>query len=102
MRISGKEIGEWIDDLGFDSPHTFNTYRKIIRSFYEHFRKYVARNPCDDLKPRDDRTEHVGILTVKQTEQLFSYALQFCPEVLGRLALEAFAGLRFSSAFRLE
>lgn len=44
----------------------------------------------------------VEILTVEQAAQLFAYARKHQRDAIGRLALEAFAGLRFSSAFRLE
>ena len=43
----------------------------------------------------------MGVLTPKQTARLFAYALKHRPETLGRLALEAFAGLRFTSAAML-
>lgn len=100
--ITAEDIEDWIDELGFDSPHTFNTYRKIIRSFFDHFRDNLPKNPCDNIRTRNDKIESVGILTPQQTAKLFLEAMRSCPEILGRLATEAFAGLRFSSAYRLE
>ncbi|MGA2691869.1 MAG: hypothetical protein ABSF76_05850 [Opitutaceae bacterium] len=103
-QITGDDIEEWIEsDLGYDNPHTFNNWRKHIRSFFDHYRKQIHQNPCDDIHTRNDATEHVGILTPVQTAKLFSYALaENRRHLIGRLALEAFAGLRFASAYRLE
>ncbi len=102
--ITGDDIEDWIEsDLGYQNPHTFNNWRKHIRTFYDQHRKQIRQNPCDDIRTRSDATEHVGILTPVQTAKLFSYALtNNRRHLIGRLALEAFAGLRFASAYRLE
>jgi integrase len=102
-QVTGDDIEEWIEsDLGYDNPHTFNNWRKHIRSFFDYYRKQIHQNPCDDIHTRNDATEHVGILTPVQTAKLFSYALaENRRHLIGRLALEAFAGLRFASAYRL-
>ena len=101
--VRGEDIEEWLEeDLGLDVAATFNTYRRHLRSFFSFFGKQIRSNPLDDVKPLDERIEHVGILTVRETAQLFDYALHNQRAALGRLALEAFAGLRFSSAYRLE
>jgi len=99
--LTGEAIEQWIDDLGYPANGTFNMYRKIIAGFFQHFRKEV-KNPCDEIKTRSEAVANVGILTVAETSQLFAYAQKHHRDALGRLALEAFAGLRFSSAFRLE
>jgi hypothetical protein len=103
-QITGEDIEDWIEtDLGYDNPHTFNNWRKHIRTFFDHYRKQVHQNPCDDIRTRNDDTEHVGILTPMQAAKLFSHALtENRRHLIGRLALEAFAGLRFASAYRLE
>lgn len=99
--VTPEDIEDWIDDLGFEANGTFNMYRKMVRMFYEFFRKQV-KNPCDEVPARSETISAVGILTVQQTRDLFAYAAKHHRDALGRLALEAFAGLRFSSAFRLE
>ena len=103
-QITGEDIEDWIEsDLGYDNPNTFNNWRKHIRTLFDHYRKQIHQNPCDDFRMRSDATEHVGILTPAETAKLFAYALaENRRHLLGRLALEAFAGLRFASAFRLE
>jgi integrase len=103
-QITGDDIEDWIEsDLGYDNPHTFNNWRKHIRSFFDFYRKEIFQNPCDDIRTMDDATDHVGILTPVQTAKLFAFALtDNRRHIIGRLALEAFAGLRFASAYRLE
>jgi integrase len=99
--VTAEDIEEWIDDLGFEANGTFNMYRKAVRTMYQHFGKLV-KNPCDDIPARSETIGSVAVLTIQQTAQLFAYAQLHHKDALGRLALEAFAGLRFSSAFRLE
>jgi hypothetical protein len=99
--VDAGDIEDWIDEQGHASNATFNCYRKHVRSMFEFHRKLV-KNPCEHIDTRSESIDHVAILTVPQTAQLFAYALAHNKEALGRLALEAFAGLRFSSAFRLE
>lgn len=100
--ISSEMVGSWLSDRAGTVAATYNTYRKHIRAFFEANRKHANPNPVEDVKTMDDSIETVGILTVEQTAKLFNHALKNCPEALGRLALEAFAGLRFGSAFRLS
>ena len=100
--ITPEDVEAWIDDFGYESNGTFNSYRKQVSSVFWHHRRVVPKNPCEDIPQRSETTEHIEILTVEQTAQLFAYAQKHHRDALGRLALEAFAGLRFSSAFRLE
>lgn len=45
-QITGEDIEDWIEtDLGYDNPHTFNNWRKHIRTFFDHYRKQVTRIP---------------------------------------------------------
>ena len=99
--VSTEMIQEWLDELGLAKPATFNNYLKPIRTFFNLNRKHVTSNPAKDIALRDDSIEEVKILTPQQTARLFAYALKYRPETLGRLALEAFAGLRFSSAAKI-
>jgi integrase len=98
--VTPDEIEQWIDDLA-EANGTFNVYRKIVRAMFGHFKK-ETKNPCDEFDARSEVTGEVEVLTVPQTARLFNYALGHEKDALGRLALEAFAGLRFSSALRLE
>lgn len=101
-QIKPEVIEGWIDDLGHESAFTFNSIRKTLRAFFGHFKKDVSQNPVSDVKPRKAFRGEVDILTVDDTQKLLNFALANYPESLGRLALEAFVGIRFSSAVRLE
>lgn len=100
--VTSESISEWLDDLPYAANGTFNMYRKMVRWFFEHHRKQLERNPVDDVPARSEIIEKVEILTPDQTQTLFDATLKHHPEAIGRLALEAFAGLRFSSATRLS
>lgn len=102
-QVPAEEIEDWIvDDLGFENADTVNTYRKHIRAFFSYFSKEVPRNPADDIEVRAAAVEYVNILTVRDTARLFEYALNHQRVALGRLAIEAFVGLRFGSGQRVE
>jgi site-specific recombinase XerD len=111
--FNGQAIEDWIDDLEDVSANaTFNTYRKVLHAFFEdqRTRKVIRENPCSQVRGRDDTLEHVGILSVSQTAQVFLTALSYFNTTHGhkframlpRLATEAFGGMRTSSAIRLE
>lgn len=99
--ITSVDIEDWIDSFGWSSNGTFNAYRKHLSTLFCHYPKDLDRNPTEDVAVRGDAVEEVEILTPEETARLFAYAKAHHPEALGRLAIEAFAGLRFSSAFRL-
>lgn len=101
LQVTGQQIEEWIDDLGFEAEETFNTYRKVIYAIFEGAKKECPFNPASEVELRRHDGD-VGIISVEETATLLRHAKEHIPEVLPRLALEAFVGLRFSSAFRLE
>ncbi len=70
----------------------------------------LPRSPCDGIKPPKVEDKEVQILTLKQTQDLFAENAKPAPgeeltaarrEVLGRLALEAFVGLRTDTAAQI-
>jgi integrase len=113
-KVSAADVVEWIDDFGHESDLTFDNYKTHVRSFYAHFcageNPAVTVNPATHIKDRSDGMGEVGIISVAQTAQLFHTALNHREaggeyrfrHIIGRLALEAFVGLRFASGCRLE
>jgi hypothetical protein len=99
-------VEKWLAAQGHASPHTFNSHRKVLFTlFNQAVPRLISHNPIADLRRRravvDNRKR---LLTPPQTAQLFHTALtieRFRP-LLNRLALEAFLGIRFSSAYRLQ
>lgn len=101
--ITPAAMEKWIvEGLGFKNPATFNSYRKALIAIYNFYKDDIPKNPAKKMHSRGRGIETVGILTVAQTAQLFAYAKEHYPKALARLALEAFAGLRFSSSSRVE
>jgi integrase len=101
-KVTPQDITNFIEKKVGTKPGTFNTTLKYIRTFFNANRKYVPSSPAHEVKMRDDSIDDVGIISPKETATLFSYALRNRPETLGRLSLEAFAGLRFSSAANIS
>jgi integrase len=103
--VTTEMLEQWLDELlgelGLSAACTFNNYLKPVRTFFNFNKKHVALNPAVGIPLRNASIDEVGVLTPKQTARLFAYALKHRPETLGRLALEAFAGLRFTSAATL-
>ena len=100
--VTADEITDWINSSGSRNPSTFNSYLKHIRAFYNANKKHVPSSPADEVPMKDDSVEEVGIITPKEAAKLFGFALKNKPDAIGRLALEAFAGLRFGSADKLS
>jgi len=106
-QVTAPAVEDWIDDFDeVETEATFNNYRKHVRAMLQPYVDdgTLRRNPIDGVKQRDDSTGEVGILAVDAAAHLFAFALKSdrYRACVGRLALEAFAGLRFSSGCRLE
>jgi site-specific recombinase XerD len=102
-QVTGEEISTWIEeDLGFVNGETFDSWRRHLRALFAKFGRFVRDNPLDEVDVRGGASDYVNILSVRDTARLFAYALEHKRVAIGRLALEAFAGLRFGSSTRLE
>lgn len=106
-RLDAAEAEKWIDGLGFASAATFNSVRKILFACLNRAcrLRIIRENPLGTIAERtafvDNREK---ILHPWEAAALFTFALKnknFL-RMIGLGALEAFAGLRFTSAFRLE
>ncbi|WP_043588482.1 tyrosine-type recombinase/integrase [Geminisphaera colitermitum] len=105
---SGK-IVEWLN--GLVDPKTGAAmsdksklhHRSTVNRMLEHAvaSRWIDRNPCEAVPVPDcEVKEEVNILTVDQARELFTANRKaLC---LGRLALEAFAGIRYASAARIH
>jgi len=114
-KVTTTDIVTWLDDIdNIESEWTFDCYKTHVQSFYSYFLKaenpIIRDNPAKRIKDRSDGIGEVKIISPEQVAQLFWTALNhtnadgkkvFMPAV-GRLAMEAFIGLRFSSGCRLE
>jgi len=98
--LTADQLVEWLEDQEFDSPHTFNSYLRILRAVWSAAK--ITPSLPKDISFRDTTPEEVAILSAADTVTLFTYGLKHCPWLMPRLAAEAFVGLRYSSAVRLE
>lgn len=107
--ISPDLIRKWLGSLlnsktgePITSPVTLRDYRKSAASLFEFAANngLILRNPVRAVHPPTVIKDAIEILTVEQTAQLFAANLN--QPIIGRLALEAFAGFRYSSAARCQ
>jgi site-specific recombinase XerD len=97
----------WIDELKHPNgkPQTAvskNNWRRYLNTFFNYAVKHrlIEHNPVDLVIVARVEEKPVGILTPEEGTQFF--ARNKGEALIGRLALEAFAGLRYSSAMRLQ
>lgn len=105
-KLKGIDVEAWIDGLEWvEKGATFNNYLKFVRNALTPYVKsgMIPRNPCESVVRRDETTD-TGINDPQEMAVLFDFALRSDRHkvAIGRLALEAFVGLRFSSGARLE
>lgn len=97
--VARAAVEKWLGGLPV-KPITKKTYLKRVRALFSWLRERhdVAVNPCDGIKSPKVIDEEVSTYSLQQGRDLFDKNAKQSREVLGRLALEAFAGLRTSSA----
>lgn len=105
--ITRDEIVSWVDCLEVDGqraePATRRTHQKRVREFFRWLRvgRLIAENPCDGIRPVKVVQKEVRLISPEDGAKLFEVnAQESVPdhrELCGRLALEAFAGIRFES-----
>ena len=102
LAIASDEIRTWLAALPFGDVTKRNHYKRVS-AFYTWARMngLAASNPCESIRSPARDADDVSVLSVRDTITLFETAKRLRPQVCARLALEAFAGLRFSSAARL-
>ena len=106
-QVNARDVEAWIEDCDENGEEaTFNNYRKHVKALFEIYVEdgTLARNTIAGVKKRDDEPGEVGILKPLEAARLFRHALHTDAfrVALGRLALEAFTGLRFGSGGRIE
>jgi site-specific recombinase XerD len=98
--VSSAELRAWLAGLDF-APWTVKDHLKVASTFWTAARreKWTLEDPTEGVKGPKIEAEEVNVLSLAEGKKLFA-ANRGLP-VVGRLALEAFGGLRCSSAGRL-
>jgi len=100
--LEADAVRRWLADLPFADVTRRNHFKRLNALFnWAKRERLVLFNPCDNVIPPSWRTDEVSVASVEDIAKLFASTWERRPEVCGRLALEAFAGLRYSSAARL-
>jgi integrase len=103
--VSAERVRDWLSALGrregFTPVSIFN-HRKLVAAFFNWCvrERLCERNPCDAVAAPKIHIAEVSVLPVADAQRLF--AANAREPVAARLALEAFGGLRFSHAGRIE
>jgi hypothetical protein len=107
-QLTEDKVEQWIDSLGFKSSSSFNSARKHLMAFVNFAvgkNRPLQTNPIAELRLRRFVSNNRDkILTPRETAKLFHFAMthDHFNQALGLGALEAFAGIRFSSAYRFD
>lgn len=105
QQLEPEDLNEWLDDLSeYHADTTVRNHFKDLKSLYLHCLKHgkIRSNPVELIEaPFVAHKEHKP-MPIAQAKQLLKANFQANPIGLGRLACEMFAGLRTSSAGRLE
>lgn len=97
--VTGDEILPWLATLGLGDVTTHGHFVRV-RSLFAWLVNVgkLAKNPCIGIKAPRVVADDVDLSSISDGAKLFAKAGDKSREVYGRLALEAFAGLRFSTA----
>ena len=101
--VSREDVAAFVEGTS-GSDYSRRTHQIRVRTLFNWLRanRLVADNPCDGMKAVKIVADDVQTWTVDEVAQLFAANESEPPELLGRLACECFAGLRFSSAALLN
>lgn len=102
--ITADDIREWLADLS--NPKTGEPmedltkrhHRKDVNTFLDRARKegWIMRNPCELVAPPKIDDEDVSVIPVRDAFEFFKVNRD--ATCIGRVALEAFGGLRYTTA----
>jgi len=102
LSLTPDDIRTWLTFLPYSEVTKRNHYKRVSAFYvWARMERLITANPCDSVRSPARDADDISVLSLEDTRKLFRAAKKFCPEACARLALEAFAGLRFSSAARL-
>jgi site-specific recombinase XerD len=103
--IQREQLENYLADLDTESSETRRTHYKRVRTLFNWLKesRQISENPCDGWRAPKGGVRTVSVMPVDDGRKLFAENLTApqARELLGRLALEAFCGMRHETAARL-
>jgi site-specific recombinase XerD len=103
--IHREQLENYLADLETESSETRRTHYKRIRTLFNWLKetRQISENPCDGWRAPKGEVRTISVMSVEDGRKLFSEnaTAPHARELLGRLALEAFCGMRHETAARL-
>ena len=103
--VTGDDVTGWLEGVSDEmAPVTVRTHFIRVRSLFSWLmvKRLIAQSPLDGMKAPRLIEEEVSVLPITEAKRLFSSVnCAVSRELMGRLAVEAFAGARHSSVAHL-
>lgn len=104
--VQREQLETYLADLDTESSETRRTHYKRIRTLFRWLEdtRQIADNPCDGWKAPREGIRTITVLPVADGVKLFKENLTApnARELLGRMALESFCGMRHETAAQLS
>ena len=99
------QLQKYLAGVDTDSSETRRTHFKRVRTLFNWLRdtRQIVENPCDGWKAPREALREVTVMAVADGVTLFAknHDAPKARELLGRLALEAFCGMRHETAAKI-
>jgi site-specific recombinase XerD len=103
--IERTQLEAYLTDLDTQSAETRRTHFKRVRTLFNWLKetRQIVENPCDGWKAPREALREISVMSVEDGVKLFAenHAAPKARELLGRLALEAFCGMRHETAAQI-
>lgn len=103
--VERTQLETYLADLDTESSETRRTHFKRIRTLFNWLKetRQIVESPCDGWKAPREALRTVSVMPVADGVRLFkeNHEAPKARELLGRLALEAFAGMRHETAAQI-
>lgn len=103
--IERPQLETYLADLATDSAETRRTHFKRVRTLFNWLKdtRQIVESPCDGWRAPKEAVREITVMAIEDARRLFADNLKapHARELLGRLALEAFCGMRHETAAQI-
>lgn len=101
-QVEPEQVRSFLGSLAYSQVTKRNHYKRLNALFnWAKRERILTFNPCEAVESPQRISEDVTVASVRDVFELFAATWKHAPEVCPRLALEAFAGIRFGTAAQL-